>query len=267
MDIAVVTGAGRGLGRLVCRRLAARGLVVLATDIDADAAADTAKALGGDAFSMQQDVRDPEGHRRVAAAAAERGRVAVWVNNAGVLRTGAAWEASDEDDRLQVEVNVLGVIWGSKAAVGVMREGGGHIVNVGSISSIVPAPGLGVYGATKHAVLGFSLSLQGDLQRAGLDIQVSTICPDAIETDMVRGVEGEEGSTLLFSANRLLAPDDVADRLVALLDRPRLVQVHPARRGLLAHVLRPFPGVGLRALDFYWKRGDRNRRRRAQPDD
>lgn len=263
MNIAVVTGAGRGLGRLISRGLAGKGYAVLATDLDAASAAETAALCGNGSWSAAHDVRDADAHRRIAAEAAGKGRVDIWVNNAGVLKSGRAWEHADDDTRLQVEVNVLGVIWGSNAAVEVMRERGGHIINIASISSIVPAPGLAVYAATKHAVLGFSTSLSGDLMRAGHAIKVSAMCPDAIDTDMVRAVEGEEHATLLFTSSKLLAPEDVAARVIALVARPRLVQIHPASRGLLAHLLRPFPGVGLRALEIYWKLGDRNRRRRS----
>src|SRR5579884_3407104 len=189
MKTAVVTGGGRGLGRLTAERLARRGFAVLVTDIDAASAADTARLVGRGAWSMEQDVRDADSHRRVAAAASERGPLKLWVNNAGVLRANSAWGHADDEVRLQVEINVLGVMWGCRAAIEEMRKsGGGQIINLASMSSIVPAPGLAVYGATKHAVLGFSVALQGDLDYAKLPIKVSAICPDAIDTDMVRNV-------------------------------------------------------------------------------
>src|SRR5262245_22162695 len=237
MNIAVVTGAGRGVGRLTAKRLAQRGFSVLVTDIDHAAVQDSAKEIVGGAFAMQQDVRDPASHTRVAAAARDRGPVGVWINNAGVLRSGAAWEHSDADTRLQVEVNVLGVIWGSRAAVEVMKESGGHIINLASMSSLTPTPGLAVYGATKQAVLGFSISLQGDLQHARIPIRVSAICPDAIDTEMVRQVEGQSGSALLFSSSTLLKPEKVAELIDGLVGEPRLVLAYPPGRAALARIL------------------------------
>lgn len=264
MKVAVVTGAGRGIGRLISEKLAARGYAVLATDIDEASARETARHIGGDAWSMAQDVRDPSSHRRVAEAAREKGEVAVWVNNAGVMKAGPAWENPDSDVKLEVEVNVLGVMWGARAAVEVMREqGSGHIINLASISSLTPVPGLAIYGATKQAVLGFSISLQGDLERSGLPIQVSAMCPDAIETDMVRGVESHEDSALLFSSRNLLKPEKVAELVVGLVDHPRLVYTYPPARGALAHAVRPFPSLGLKVLRAYWKLGELNRRRRG----
>jgi NAD(P)-dependent dehydrogenase (short-subunit alcohol dehydrogenase family) len=262
MKIAVVTGAGRGLGRLTAERIARRGFKVLVTDIDARAAEETARGLGGSAFAIAQDVRDPGSHQRVADAASAEGPLALWVNNAGVLRAAAAWEHSDEDVRLQIEVNVLGVMWGSRAAVAAMkRSGGGHIINLASMSSLTPTPGLAVYGASKQAVLGFSLSLQGDLNHAHVPIHVSAICPDAIDTDMVRDVAGEKGSALLFTSSQLLRPEKVADLIGELVDQPRLVLTYPRRRAALARVLAPFPELGLKLLEQYRRLGERNRRR------
>src|SRR5262245_40881034 len=120
-NVAVVTGAGHGLGKKIATRLAARDFHVVVTDIDGEAARTTAAAIGGDAVT--QDVRDPDSHREVAKLAAQRGRVAMWVNNAGILHVGAAWELPDAIARRTVEINLLGVIWGCTAAIGVMGDG------------------------------------------------------------------------------------------------------------------------------------------------
>lgn len=265
MDTAVVTGAGGGLGRLISQGLAARGLAVLATDIDGGAAAATADLCGDSSWSQIQDVRDPDSHRAIASEASARGRLALWINNAGVLSTCTAWEQTDEDVARHVDINFSGVIWGSRAAIDVMRDSaGGHIINIASISSIVPAPGLAVYAATKAAVLHFSLALQGDLDNAHIPLKVSAVCPDAIDTNMVRNVADHDESGLLFSSGKLLSPDDVARRVVDLVGQPRLVVFHPPLRAALAHALRPFPALGLKLLSQFRRVGERNRRRRSR---
>ena len=134
-------------------------------------------------------MRDPEAHRAAARAAAERGRLEVWVNNAGVLRTVKAWEHSDEELRLLFEVNLLGVIYGSRAAIEAMRAEPGdnrHIINLASLSALSPVPGLAVYAATKHGVLGFTTSLQGDLDSRASRSGCTRVCPDGADTHMVR---------------------------------------------------------------------------------
>lgn len=254
--VAVVTGAGRGLGRKIAERLARRGIHVVCTDIDEGAARTTAAIVDG--TGLAQDVRDPDSCRAVAKAARAIGEIEMWVNNAGVLSVGETWAMTDAAVRRIVEVNLLGVIWGCHAALENMQRG--TILNVGSLSSIVPAPGLAVYGATKHGVLGYSLSLAGELRRAGRPITVSTLCPDAIAGDMTGAVAHDQAAALLFSSGTMLTLDEVADEAVALLDRPRLVRAIPAYRAALAHLIRPFPALGLPLVEQFAKLGRRRQR-------
>jgi len=259
MSVAVVTGAGRGLGRKIAERLARKGYEVLVTDIDGAAASATAAAIGAGAWALPQDVRDPESHRTIARAATARGELEVWVNNAGVLVVGETWERPDADVRRMIEVNLLGVIWGCHAAVPVLAEGG-HLVNIASLSALVPAPGLAVYGATKHGVLGYSLSLAGELRRAGRRVHVSALCPDAIAGDMTDAVAHDAAAGLLFSSPTMLTLDEVAVAAVELLDHPRLVRTMPAYRAALIHLLRPFPALGLPLLEQVARLGRRRKR-------
>ena len=251
---AVVTGAGRGLGRCIAERLAKRGHHVIVTDIDEVAAAATARAIGG--TSLKQDVRDPDSHRAVARAA--KSPITVWVNNAGVLSVGDAWTMTDADVRRMVEINLLGVIWGCHAALAAMTEGA--ILNIGSLSSLTPAPGLAVYAGTKHAVLGYSLSLAGELERAHRPIRVATLCPDAIAGDMTKAVAHDAAAGILFSG-RQLTLDHVADEALALIDSKQLVRALPAVRAALIHLLRPFPRVGLPLMEQLAKLGRRKTQR------
>ena len=260
--VAVVTGAGRGFGREIAKRLAGRGYAVLATDLDGEAAAATAEAIGG--FSMQLDVRDPEAHRRAARAAIERGPLEVWVNNAGVLRTRKAWDHLDDEVRLEVDVNLYGVIWGSRAAVDAMRERGGqnmHVINLGSMSAFTPVPGLAVYAATKHAVLGFTASLQGDLMAAGVPIAMHVVCPDGADTDMTRERAHEPESAIIWSSPRMLSAEEVASATVELLDSKRMVVALPRWRGVAARAAAFGGRPVLHTSEFLRKQGERRRAR------
>lgn len=255
-QVAVVTGAGRGLGRKIAERLARRGIHVVCTDIDEGAARTTAAIVDG--TGIGQDVRDAESHRAVAKAAAAIGDVEIWVNNAGVLSVGDTWEMNDAAVKRIVDVNLLGLIFGCHAALDIMQRG--TILNIASMSALVPTPGLAVYGATKHGVLGYSLSLSGELRRANRPITVSTLCPDAIAGEMTGAVQHDASASILFSSGTLLSLDEVADEAVALVARPKLVRTIPAYRAALAHLIRPFPRLGLPLVEQFAKMGRRRQR-------
>jgi short-subunit dehydrogenase len=152
-------------------------------------------------------------------------------------------------------------MWGARAAVEAMRANGGHLINIASMSSIAPVPGLAIYGATKHAVLGFTISLAGDLDRAAVPIQVSAVCPDGIDTDMVRNVRGSKEAGIVFASPKLLAVEEVAGVVLDLVDKPRLAVAVPWGRGVLAHAFRPFPELSLKVLKPFLWFGERQRRK------
>ncbi|MGM1061652.1 SDR family NAD(P)-dependent oxidoreductase [Saccharothrix sp. Mg75] len=256
MDVAVVTGAARGFGFEVARRLRGRGYEVVLTDVDGSVV-EVAASIGG--HGVVSDVRDPAAHRAVAGVAAGIGRLALWVNNAGVLVTGDAWEHGDDAVRRLVEVNLLGVVHGSLVAVEAMRATGGTVLNIASMSAYGPVPGLALYAATKAGVLNFGLGLQGDLRRAGVPIRVLTCCPDVADTAMVREVRPDPGSAILFANVSLLSASRVADAAVSMLDGRRLVRAVPPWRAGVARAGAVLPSVGLRALELMRRWGERRR--------
>ena len=235
---------------------------MLVTDVDEAGAQATADAIGDRAWAMAQDVRDPGSHRAVAEAARDRGPVEVWVNNAGVLRTEKIWEHSDDDARLIVDVNLLGVVWGARAAVEAMRTGGGHIINMASMSSFGPAPGLAVYGATKHAVLAFTESLQGELEEVGIPIRTHAVCPAGVDTKMVgEHVDEPDAAVIFFAGKKLLDPGEVADRIVGLLDTTAIVLAIPRSSPPILRLLHRYPRFGLKLAKVFKKMGEFNRKR------
>lgn len=258
---AVVTGGGRGIGLAIARRLGDAGHAVLVTDIDGAAATAAAASIGNGAWAAEQDVRDPDGHRAIAAQAADRGPLAVWVNNAGILIAGDAWAHPDTEMQAILDINIRGVFAGCRAAVEAMGAGGGRILNIASLSALTPVPGLAMYAATKAAVLSFTTSLQGDLGHAGLPIRVRALCPDVVSTAMVHEREKDAGAALLFSGPRPLAPDEVAAAGLALLESRQLFRVVPRWRGMVSRSVDVAPSVGLRALSVMRSLGERRQRR------
>lgn len=259
-SIAVVTGAGRGIGLAIAKALAAQGHRVLITDVDGDAAQRAAETVGRGAWGVAQDVRDVAGHQGIAALAAEQGRIAVWVNNAGVLHAGNSWEQPAEHVVQTLDVNVRGMMAGCMAAVNAMGARGGVILNIASISALTPVPGLAVYAASKAAVLSYTTSLQGELQTAGLPIRARALCPDVVNTEMVTATTHDPGAALLFSGPKPLAADDVAAAAVELMDSHQIFRVVPRWRGVIARSTDVAPAAGLRALSLMRTLGLRRQR-------
>jgi NAD(P)-dependent dehydrogenase (short-subunit alcohol dehydrogenase family) len=251
------------MGRETARRLAGRGYQVLVTDLNEAGAQETAALIGGGAWAMAQDVRDADSHRRAAAAATERGPLKVWVNNAGILKTEKVWSHPDDDVRLMVEVNLLATIWGARAAFEAMKcdPDGAHIVNMASMASFGPVPGLGVYAATKHGVLGLTESLQGDLTLGGYPIRVHAVCPDLVDTGMMREHADNPEYALGFSGSKIYTPEQIADEVVKLLDSDRIVVSIPRNRMAVARLAGMFPRTGLRAAAAFLALGQRKQRK------
>jgi NAD(P)-dependent dehydrogenase (short-subunit alcohol dehydrogenase family) len=259
MDSCVVTGGARGIGRGIAERMVGRGYAVVVTDLDGEGVRRTAEEIGAVA-GVEQDVRDPGSHRSVAATAAEHGRLAVWVNNAGVGDDGRLAELTDEQVRRLVEVNLLGYAWGMRAALAAFDGRGG--VNVGSLSGLGPVPGLSVYAATKAAVVSLTMSVSAEVPR---QVRVHTVCPDGVATALLDGMDDSAlGSQLTHSGGRILTVDETADAAVALVGSRRVVRTVPTWRGALVRTTTLAPSVAQRAAPFFAARGRRVIAKRAR---
>lgn len=261
--IAVVTGGGRGIGLEIGRQLAAAGHRVLVTDIDADAAKRAAADIGAGAWGARQDVGDAADHRDVAAQASAEGRLAVWVNNAGILIAGDSWTHTDQELASILDINIRGVMAGSHAAITTMGAAGGAILNIASLSALGPVPGLALYAATKAAVLSFTTSLQGDLDHARLPIRVRALCPDVVGTQMVSSRATDPGAALLFSGPKPLLPEDVARAGLELLESRQIFRVVPRWRGLMVRAVDVTPAVGMKTMALMRSVGERRQRKGA----
>ena len=255
----VVTGGARGIGRGIAERLVARGHRVVLTDLDGAAAADTALEIGAEE-GLTHDVRNPADHAAVAEAALHHAPLTAWFNNAGVGDDGRLADLTDEQVRRLVEVNVLGVLWGMRAAFGSFGPAGGDVVNVASLAGLGPVPGYTVYAATKAAVVSATASAQAETPRS---VHVHALCPDAVQTALLDGQDPSGlGAQLVHSAPRVLTVDEVADAAVSLIGSRRVIQSLPAWRGGVTRLGGLAPSASQHAFRLVAARGRRALKKR-----
>jgi NAD(P)-dependent dehydrogenase (short-subunit alcohol dehydrogenase family) len=191
--VAVITGAGSGLGREFANTAAALGMKLVIADVDAAAlerASDELQAGGAEVLAMVADVRICSHVEELADAAMIRFHAVHLVfNNAGVGAGGLIWENSEADWQWVLGVNLWGVIHGIRIFTPLMlacarRDPGyeGHIVNTSSMAGLLNAPAMGVYNVSKHAVVSLSESLHHDLRLVDAPIQASVLCPYFVPT-------------------------------------------------------------------------------------
>lgn len=256
----VVTGGARGIGRGIAERLVARGHAVVLTDVDGAAAERTAAEIGA-AAGLAHDVRDPAGHRSAAELAVQHGPLTAWFNNAGVGDDGTLAELSEEAIRRLVEVNLLGSLWGMRAALAAFGEQGGDIVNTASLAGLGPVPGYSVYAASKAALVSATMSVDAETPRR---VRVHALCPDGVQTAMLDAqTPGGLGSALVHSGGPILTVDQVADEAVALLGSGRVVRSVPGWRGGVVRVAALAPSVTKRGTGLFAAQGRRAIARRT----
>jgi NAD(P)-dependent dehydrogenase (short-subunit alcohol dehydrogenase family) len=240
--VAIVTGAGSGIGRALSEELAARGCHVVLADIDlpdAEAVAAQIRERGGRASARQLDVSSlAQVKDAVEQTIEEHGRLDYLFNNAGIGVGGEVADHTIEAWERIVAVNLNGVIHGVQCAYPAMiRQGFGHIVNTASMAGLVATPGMASYTATKHAVVGLSKSLR--LEARPLGIRVSVFCPGVIRTPLLGG--GKHGIFLLpvpqrqreimnefFEQLRPMPPAVFARKALDQVARNRAIIVIPA---------------------------------------
>jgi 3-oxoacyl-[acyl-carrier protein] reductase len=213
MSVAVVTGAGRGLGRETARVLAARGHSIVAVDIDSGSAVSAAAEAGGKGFGC--DVADRDAVRDLAGRI---GPVDVLVNNAGVWRFGPLIELGHADVVDVVNVNLLGTLWCVQAfAPGMAGQGGGSVINLSSGAARMHSAGTGIYPVTKNAIEALTIQLAVELGPLG--IRVNAVAPGSILTEATASIlsdadRAERERTI--PGGRLGRPADVAEAVAYL---------------------------------------------------
>jgi 3-oxoacyl-[acyl-carrier protein] reductase len=208
MGKALVTGAGRGLGRAVSERLSRDGLSIVAVDLDGDSAAATAAAVGGTSYRC--DVSDG---KAVSELATQVGPIDVLVNNAGIWTYGSILDASGADVDRVLAVNFMGTLNVCRSFVpGMVAAGGGAIVNLSSLAAAMAATGVEVYPITKSAVEALTRQLAQELGPSG--IRVNAIGPGSMLTEgTAHAYQGERMAqrAALVPLRRVGTPEDIAN--------------------------------------------------------
>ncbi|WP_205471840.1 SDR family oxidoreductase [Nocardioides sp. SYSU D00038] len=210
----VITGGARGIGRATVERLARQGARVAIGDLDVDLAREVAAPYGERVAAAPLDVTSADSWRDFLAAVSGLGPFDVLVNNAGIMPLGPVLEEPDGVTRAILDVNVLGVVLGTKAVVpGMVERGRGHVVNVASAVGRVALAGGATYSASKFAAVGFSEATRHELAPHGVDVTV--VLPTVVRTELAAGVPAARGI-------KAVTADDVATVIEHALrsDRP-----------------------------------------------
>jgi 3-oxoacyl-[acyl-carrier protein] reductase len=221
-EIALVTGASRGIGAAIADTLAERGAVVIGTatsDSGAAAIGERLAALGG--HGRKLDVADGEQvEALIEGIGKEFGAVSILVNNAGITRDNLLMRMKDEDWQAILDTNLTSVYRTSKAVMrGMMKARKGRIVNIASVIGLTGNAGQSNYAAAKAGIIAFSKSLAKEIGSRGVTVNV--VAPGFIETDMTRGLPEAQKDAMQaqIALGRLGAPADIA-RAVAFLAGP-----------------------------------------------
>jgi len=238
--VAIVTGGARGIGLATAKALVAAGAQVAIGDLDEVVLKDAATAIGA-AYYGRLDVTDPVVFRDfVDQVEAEVGPLDILVNNAGIMPVGHLHEEPEDVARRMFEINVFGVITGTKRALeSMLPRRTGHIVNVASMAGVLYAPGAATYVGSKHAVLGFTETARLEYAKSG--VEFTAVLPAFVNTELTAGTKGVPGM-------KTVEPEDVAAGILEALVKPRPRVYVPKMAGRLATLQKFAPRRAAEAL-------------------
>jgi len=231
--VAAITGASSGIGEATALALVAEGASVTLAARRGDRIDDLAEriaARGGTAVAIETDVtEEAQANSFVQRTSEELGRLDILVNNAGVMLLGPVAGAPTEQWRRMIEVNLLGLLYCTHAALPIMgAAGSGDIVNVASVAGRIAAMGSGVYNMTKWGVVGFSEALRQECALAG--VRVTAIEPGWVDTELQGHNEHplvvERMNEMIKSIDKILEPEDIARAIAFAVTQPPHVSIN-----------------------------------------
>ena len=267
--IAIVTGGGSGIGRTICTYLAERGVHVVVADRNMEGAEETEaliRCAGGCAESLRVDVCNKgDVESLVNGVAAEHGRIDYLFNNAGVGINGEFQDLSMDHLQSVMNVNFWGTIYGCRSVYPVMmKQGFGHIINTASLAGLIPGGLTSIYSASKHAVVGFSLTLRAEARQYG--IKVSTLCPGYMRTNIQKTTQNvsaymnSERNRQMNAEMKFPTPEDCIDQMMRGVRRNRGIIVTPLKHKIYwwLHRFSPefIPNIFHRIIAMMKRQGD-----------
>jgi short-subunit dehydrogenase len=231
--VIAITGGARGIGLAIATALHGLGARVAIGDIDEAAVQDAGSRLGLE-ICCGLDVTDRLSFTSFLDVVEKQlGPVDVLVNNAGVIAVGSAVDEADAVTHRLLDVNIYGVILGTKlAAQRMLPRGHGHIINIASLGGLLPTEGIATYCATKHAVLGYTDTVR--LENRGSGIHFSAIMPTLTNTEMIAGIGHAKGF-------KNAEPEDVAQAVVGVIAEPKPRVAIPRSTGIALSAQRLMP--------------------------
>jgi NAD(P)-dependent dehydrogenase (short-subunit alcohol dehydrogenase family) len=231
--VIAVTGGARGIGLAIATVLQGLGAKVAIGDIDESTVKDAGGRLGL-GVCRRLDVTDRQSFTEFLDGVEDQlGLLDVLVNNAGVIAVGSAVDEAGAVTQRVLDVNIYGVILGTKlAAQRMLPRGRGHIINIASLGGVLPTEGIATYCATKHAVLGYTDTVR--MENRGRGVHFSAIMPTLTNTEMIAGIGHTRG---LKNAE----PQDVARAVAGVIAKPKARVVVPRSTGVVASTQRFMP--------------------------
>ncbi|UGT40114.1 SDR family oxidoreductase [Nocardia yamanashiensis] len=231
--VVVITGGARGIGLATATTLQALGARIAIGDIDETTVKESGVAKGFEVYG-KLDVTDQQSFTAFLDEVEQRlGPIDVLINNAGIMPTGRLVDEPDQVTRRILDINVYGVILGSKLALArMLPRGRGHVINIASLAGETHIPGLATYNASKHAVLGFTDTLREEYRGTGL--RFSSVLPTLTNTELGSGVTAPK---LLRPAE----PEEIADAIAKLIVEPKSKVRVTAVAGIIAQVVGLLP--------------------------
>ncbi len=241
--VTIITGAANGIGRTLAKDLLGKQAYTLIL-CDIDEASLRNEFANTAATCHRLDVTDAVGWRSlIESVVAEHGRLDLICNIAGIIDPAWVEESTIDSIDRHIDINTKGVLYGTKlASEQMVGQGSGHIINIASLAGIAITPGISFYGASKHAVRGFTLTLAAELRDKG--VFVTCICPGLVDTGMLQTQIGRPEGAISFTTGKPLTTQLVSDAIQKAIAKRPVEVCLPSP--FFAKLVNAFPGLGVR---------------------